>query len=73
METQLNSQETHLQLCALEKRLVGMEQTQRELAEAVAIKKGASDFAPVAKQARSLLAEYNEVLKLALKVKPVGT
>ncbi|KAL5960633.1 hypothetical protein TSMEX_011629 [Taenia solium] len=71
-EVRLNGQETHLQLCALEKRLVSSEQTRRSLAESVATKRAACDFAPVAKKAQGLIKDYNEALKAALKVKPVG-
>lgn len=72
VEVQLNGQETHLQLCALEKRLVAIEQTRRALAESVATKRAACDFAPAAKKAQGLIKDYNEALKAALKVKPVG-
>ncbi|EUB58013.1 Intraflagellar transport protein [Echinococcus granulosus] len=72
VEVQLNAQETHLQLCSLEKRLVASEQTRRALAESVAKKRAACDFAPATKKAQGLLKDYNEALKAALKVKPVG-
>ncbi|VDM33462.1 unnamed protein product [Hydatigera taeniaeformis] len=72
VEAQLNGQETHLQLCALEKRLVASEQTRRAVAESVATKRAACDFTTTAKKAQSLLKDYNEALKTALKVKPVG-
>lgn len=71
-EVQLNSQETYLQLCALEKKLIAIEETKRALSEAVATKKAVSDFQPVATKAKALVMEYNEALKAALRVKPVG-
>ncbi|KAM7533843.1 hypothetical protein Aperf_G00000105532 [Anoplocephala perfoliata] len=71
-EVQLNAQETYLQLCALEKRLIASEETKRALSEAVAAKKADSDFQPVANKAKALVMEYNEVLKSSLRVKPVG-
>ncbi|VDL34080.1 unnamed protein product [Hymenolepis diminuta] len=67
MEDNLNSNETHVQLCALEKKLIACEERKHALSEAIETKKSACDFSFIAMKAKTLVADYNEALKTALK------
>lgn len=67
MEDNLNSNEMHVQLCALEKKLIACEERKHALSEAIETKKSACDFSFIAMKAKSLVADYNEALKTALK------
>ncbi|VDD75262.1 unnamed protein product [Mesocestoides corti] len=65
-QLQLSSQDMHIQLSALEKRLVQHEQTTHSLREAIANKRSLTDCAPLAEKARELVRAYNETLKASL-------
>lgn len=66
---QLSSQDMHIQLSALEKKLIQHEQTNQVLREAVALKRAETEFAPLAEKARGLINVYNETLKKAFSTK----
>ncbi|KAL7055042.1 hypothetical protein AAHC03_024180 [Spirometra sp. Aus1] len=68
-QLQLSSQDTHIQLTALEKKLVQHEQTAYALREAVALKREETAYEELANQARALVAEYNDILKRSLSTK----
>nr|CDS30828.1 intraflagellar transport protein 74 [Hymenolepis microstoma] len=72
MEANLNSNETHIQLCILEKRLATCKERKQALLKVIETKKYASDFSSTAMKAKSLLANYNEALKMDLRVKPIA-
>nr|VZH97826.1 unnamed protein product [Spirometra erinaceieuropaei] len=68
-QLQLSSQDTHIQLTALEKKLVQHEQTAYALREAVALKREETAYEELANQARALVADYNDILKRSLSTK----
>ncbi|VDO14354.1 unnamed protein product [Rodentolepis nana] len=72
MEANLNSNETHIQLCTLEKRLTACETRKQALSKAIETKKFESDYSFTAMKAKSLLADYNQALKTELMVKPLA-
>nr|CDS27676.1 intraflagellar transport protein 74 [Hymenolepis microstoma] len=64
MEANFSSNETYVQLCILEKRLTTCEERKQALSKVMETRKWASDFSSTAMKAKSLLADYNEALKI---------